>query len=105
VQDIGRPGIEQAAVDLVPGPALPGAESRSPAAAHRSRLRVQGLGQAACAPQGAGNHRRLGGQQRPQTLGDRLWIFGFDVELAIADAGGQQRARVADQEKLHSSPQ
>ena len=105
MQDIGRPGVEQSAVDLIPGPAFPCAEidfEQSPIEAWSS---LQGLGEAARAPRGTGDHRCAGGQQPTQALGEGLRVDRLDIELTITNAGRQQRAGVPDQEKLHSSPQ
>ena len=105
VQQISSPGVEQLAIDLLPGDAFPFAKVDLQQAFIEQRLRMQGLGQAARTPQRAGNDRRRCGQQRTQTLGDRLRVLCFDIELAVADTDGKPWSWVADQEKLHNSPQ
>ena len=55
--------------------------------------------------QWAADDRRAGGQLGAQSLGDRQRIFAIDVEATVTDTLGDQRARMADQENLHSVPQ
>lgn len=65
---------------------------------------MQSFRQLPCPTQGTGAHRRIVGKQRPQTLGDRPWIFGSQIELPITIADIDQRPWMTNQEKLHSMP-
>ena len=104
VQRVGRPGVEQLAVDVLPGDTLPIAEVDFQQAPIERGLSMQGLGQAARTSQGTRHYRDVGRQQGAQALGNWQWIFRIDVELAIAKAFSQQWPRMADQEKLHNMP-
>ena len=108
MQDVGGPGVERMAVDLVPASPLPVAKINFAQARvsvdRRAEPLAQGFGQCVGAAQRAADDRETGWQARGQLSGKRLRIVGFDVQPTVADAALDQRARVTDQEKRHSSP-
>ena len=108
MQDVGGPGVERMAVDLVPASPLLVAKINFAQARvgvdRRAEPFAQGFGKRVGAAQRAADDRQAGWQAGSQPGGKRLRIVGFDVQSAVADAALDQRARVADQEKRHSSP-
>ena len=104
MQDVGRPGVERGAVDIVPRATLPFTKIDLAQALVNAGARIEGLRQDASATQRAGNDRRAGRDLRPQAERDRLRIFAVDIQPPIADSAADDRARMADQENLHSKP-
>lgn len=104
IEQVGGPGVEACAVDLGPRSALPLAEVDLGEARVDLRRRVEGFGEALRPLQRAADDRDAGRQEGAQAFGGAPRIFARHVEAAVADARGDQRARVTDQENLHSRP-
>ena len=100
--DIGRPGIEFGARNIVPAPALPAAEIHFEQPIVEARLAAQLLRQHPATAQRTAPHRQAGRQFAKQAAGDRRRIFGRNIQPAIADARLDRRFRVTDQVQDHS---
>ena len=97
MKEVGGPGIDFLAGNVVPGPSFPVAEIDFLQALVHSGLRVQMPGQKAATLQRAAPDRGAGWQQGAQGGGNRQGVFGGNVEPAIADTRSDQRAWMTDQ--------
>ena len=104
VKKIGRPCIERRRADAVPSFSFPLAKMHLHKAGQETRRRMQGFSQFSAPLQRAGDDRQIGGNLLTQGSSRRGDVMGRHVELAVADAFGNLRPRVADQENLHSIP-
>ena len=104
MQHVCGPGIERGAFDIVPGAALPIAEIDFAETSVDACVGIKCGSQASGPPQGAGDHRCMRGNVKPEGFGNGQRIIAVDVELPIANARQDARARMADQENLHSNP-
>ena len=102
---VSRPGVEQAALDVVPGAAFPVAEVDLAQALVDHGRWMQRFCKLSRPAQRAGKDRNICRQQRFDLVGDGLRRVRVNVEAAVADAGFDYRFRVADQENLHNMPQ
>ena len=105
-ENVGGPGIDFPAVDVVPAPSFPRAEIDlgKPRIDAHGRVRRQLPRQTKRAPQRAGMNGKTRRQAGAQSIGNETRIAAIHVEASVTDAGIDERRRMADQENLHSRP-
>ena len=104
-ENVVGPGVELFAVDRVPALAFPGAEVDFAETGVDPGIFRQRFGEAAGATERAAEYRNAGRECLPQFVCDRVDLGAIDVELSVTNTRFDHRARVPDQENLHSRPQ
>lgn len=104
VRHVGSPRIECFARDFVPGFSFPFPEVHFHQSRVEARRWVQQGGEFPAACERAGDHWQSGRQLRTQGVRRADKVKCGNIELSVADAFGDLRTRVANQENLHSRP-
>ncbi len=103
---VGGPGVDLAALDIVPAPAFPGAEIEFLQAGVDACVRGQGVGEGAAAAGRAGQDPVDAGGAQGRGQGREAVLAGAaeaDVEAAVAAAGLDVGFGMADEEDGHSA--